>query len=113
MRVDPARDVDVRTGIGVLEPRPTRPGVLLDDRERHAGGLESNGRVDSREAGPDHDDVKRAELLRVRLLAPLQAARRRIEREFLDPKADVIVRNGLANSATNCLADWLTSRSCR
>ena len=58
--VEVISDVHPCAGIGVLPPRASDAGILLDDRERDAGFLEPNSGQQAGFAGPDDDDGKLA-----------------------------------------------------
>jgi hypothetical protein len=100
--VEVIADVDAGTRIGVLPPRPTDAGVLLDDRERDAGLFQPNAR---QEAGfPAADDHHRKVIGRGAPDRPSVAA---VELHLLEQHRHVLGRNRLANQPLHHLLQQL------
>jgi hypothetical protein len=75
VRVEVVRDVDAQIGEVVLVPGPADVVVLLEDRERDPGLLESGSPRTAAEPRADDPDAKRVELVARRLAS--HAKRRR------------------------------------
>ncbi len=108
--VDVVRVVDPAPGIGVLPPGPADVGVLLEDRERHAGLLEAVGGQQPRHAGADDHD---AELAPGRHLVEPPIRRPQVltrDRQLLLEQREVVDRDGPADGVLHEPVEHLVRR---